>query len=377
MNKRKKIILVSNACWQLFNFRKNTIKKLLLDGYDVEVIAPRDDCTENLELLGCNFSHISLGSSGKNPFKDIGTIFKLIYLYKKLKPDLVLNFTPKINIYSTLAGSFLKIQCINNIAGLGTAFIETGLTSKLVGFLYMISQPLASVVFFQNQEDMDLFNKKGWAKKKKSIRIMGSGVDLNHFKVMDAPDDNIIRFLFVGRILEEKGVLDLINASRLLKQNYNNFELQILGWTDSDKNDQIKLNDILSLEKEGVVNYLGYHTNVADFIANADCIVLPSYYREGVPRSLLESAAMGKPIISTNTIGCRETIDDGLNGFFCKTEDPEDLAKKMELIINMTHGERVRMGHRGRDKIEKEFDEKYVIEEYMKAIEEIIKNKEL
>tara|TARA_B100000686_G_C16594879_1_gene865411 strand:- start:85 stop:1104 length:1020 start_codon:yes stop_codon:yes gene_type:complete len=332
------------------------------------VIAPQDHCAENLESLGCKLFPISLDSSGRNPLKDIGTFFKLLYLYKKLKPDLILNFTPKINIYSTLAGSFLKIQCINNIAGLGTAFIENGVASKLVGFLYMISQPLASVVFFQNQEDMDLFNKKGWVKKKKSIRIMGSGVDLKQFKVMDAPDDNIVRFLFVGRILKEKGILDLINASSLLKQNHNNFELQILGWVDSDKTDQIKLNDILSLEQEGLVNYLGYHTNVSDFIAIADCIVLPSYYREGVPRSLLEAAAMGKPIISTNTIGCRETIDDEVTGFFCRTRDPDDLSKKMKLIIDMGHKKRVKMGHRGRRKIEKEFDEQYVIEEYMKAI---------
>jgi len=377
MNDNKRIILASNACWQLFNFRKNTIKKLLSSGYDVIVIAPYDDCTKKLELFGCKFYPISLNSSGRSPFKDIGTFFRLIYLYKKLKPDLVLNFTPKINIYSTLASTFLKVKCINNIAGLGTAFIENGLASQLVGFLYMISQPLASVVFFQNREDMDLFNKKSWVKKEKSIRIMGSGVDLDHFKVIDAPDDDIVRFLYVGRILKEKGVLDLINASRLLKQNHNNFELQILGWVDSDKSDQIKLNDILSFEKEGIVNYLGYHTNVADFIAVADCIVLPSYYREGVPRSLLEAAAMGKPIITTNTIGCRETIDDELNGYICRIKDPDDLAEKMELIINMSHEERVSMGHKGRDKIEKEFDEKYVIEEYLKAIEAIITNKEL
>ena len=372
MNKNRNIVLASNACWQIFNFRKNTIKKLLSLGYKVTVIAPDDHCSESIKLLGCVLIPIHLDSSGKSPYKDIFTFIQLFRIYLQLKPDLVLNFTPKINIYSTLAASFLGIHCINNIAGLGTSFVENSVVSKVVGFLYSISQPRASKVFFQNLEDKIIFNQKGWVKENKSIRIMGSGVDLDHFQVTHAPDDKVVRFLFIGRILKEKGVPELIDASIILKRKYSNLEILILGWIDSDKKDQLNANDIKAWERKGLINYLGFHENIMDYVSQADCIVLPSYYREGVPRSLLEAAAMGKPLITTDTIGCRETVDDGINGFICKPKDPNDLSKKMELIINMGYKKRVEMGLKGRQKIEKEFDEQFVIDQYLSAIESII-----
>lgn len=372
MNKNINIILAANVCWYLFNFRKNTIKKLLSMGYEITVIATDDHCSENIESLGCNFIPIKLDISGKNPFKDIYTFIQFFRLYLKLKPDLILNFTPKINIYSTLAASLLGIHCINNIAGLGTIFVENGIVSKVVSFLYSVSQPRAFKVFFQNPEDKILFNQKGWVKESKSIRIMGSGVDLEYFQVTNAPDDDIVRFLFIGRILKEKGIQELIDASKILKRKHSNLKFLILGPLDTGKKDQPNSNDIEAWEQKGLINYLGFHENIIDYVSLADCVVLPSYYREGVPRSLLEAAAMGKPIITTDTIGCRETVDDGINGFICKPKDPNDLSKKMELIIKMDYKKRVKMGLKGRQKIEKEFDEQSVIDEYIRAIEPII-----
>lgn len=374
MENKGHIVISANVSWYLYNFRKNTIKELISLGHDLTVVSSRDHTSKKLESLGCEVIDIDLDSSGKNPFKDLYIIYKIYKIYSEIVPDLILNFTPKINIYSTLAAYLLRIKCINNIAGLGTIFIDNNLLSKFVGYLYGLSQPFAHRVFFQNEEDQNYFIEKGWVTKERSIRIMGSGVDLNHFQVKESNDDGFIRFIFIGRLLKEKGLLDLVEAIKILKKKYMDFELMILGPFDNKKKNQPSIEDINHWTKDKYINYIGFKEDVEAYLAESDCIVLPSYYREGVPKSLLEAAAMGKPIITTDTIGCRDVVDDGINGFLIQPRDIQGLVDKMELVINMSHQVRLEMGLNGRKKIESQFDEKKVIQEYINVLEKTIPN---
>ena len=374
MKSKRHIVISANVSWYLFNFRKNTIKKLISMGYKVTIVSSRDHTSEKLASLGCGTININLESSGKNPFKDLLIIFNLYRIYSNISPDLILNFTPKINIYSTLAARPLKIKCINNIAGLGTIFIEKNLLSRFVGCLYRFSQPLAHKVFFQNKEDQSYFVDNGWIKKEKSIRIMGSGVDLDHFQIRESNDDGITRFIFVGRLLIEKGIVDLVKAFEILKKKYTSIELMILGPFDKKKKKQPSEEDLNRWTEDRHISYLGFKEDIEAYLGESDCIVLPSFYREGVPKSLIEAAAMGKVIITTDNIGCRDVVDDGLNGFLIQPKDIQGLVDKMELVVNMSHQERLEMGLNGRRKIESQFDEKTVIQEYINVLEEAFPN---
>jgi glycosyltransferase involved in cell wall biosynthesis len=305
--------------------------------------------------------------------EDFKTLIEFYKLYKKIKPDIILNFTIKPNIYSTLAGSFFNIKCVNNISGLGTLFINQNLATKIAKFLYKFSQKKAYKVFFQNKDDLNLFVKENLIDRNKCDLLPGSGVDIEKFKPLKIKKkDNIFRFLLIARMLWDKGIGEYIEAARIIKQKYRDVEFLLLGAVGVDNPSAISLKQIKKWENEGIIKYLGVSDNVKLEIAKADCIVLPSFYREGVPRVLLEAAAMEKPIITTNNVGCKEVVDDGLNGFLCEVKNAKDLADKMEKMLNLSEKERIKMGKKGREKIIREFDEKIVIEKYLKVIKEVL-----
>ena len=284
-----------------------------------------------------------------------------------------LNFTPKNNIYSTLAAYFNGTKSVNNIAGLGILFINESITSKIVRFLYKISQSKASKLFFQNEDDRELFLDKKITTTVETDRLPGSGVDLTRFVLSPAIDDGTVRFLLIARMLYDKGIGQYVEAARSLKKKYGaNVELCLLGFLDVSNPSAVSKQDMQSWVDEGIVNYLGTSDCVEQEIAKVDCMVLPSYYREGVPKSLLEAGAMGKPIVTTDNVGCRETVDDGVNGVLCEPRSSKSLTEKLELIINMTHQERLEIGEKSRMKIEKEFDERIVINKYLDAIKECL-----
>lgn len=373
MNVSKTVVITSNTSWYIYNFRKNTILALIKEGYRVVAVSPKDDYSQKLADLGAEYQHIEIDQGGTNPVKDVGTFFGFIGLYRKLRPDAVLNFTPKNNIYSTLAASLFGAKSVNNIAGLGMVFINENTTAKLARFLYKISQPKAHTIFFQNNEDKELFAKHGLAPLDITDRVRGSGVDLTRFSLSPSDDDGVVRFLLIARMLYDKGIGHYVEAARELKSKYGDkVEFCLLGFLDVNNPSAVSKAEMNAWVEEGVVNYLGISDNVESEIAKVDCMVLPSFYREGVPKSLLEACAMGKPIVTTDNVGCRETVDDGVNGYLCEPRSTSSLVEKLELVINLSHDQRLLMGEKSRIKVEREFDEKIVINKYLQAVKAAI-----
>ena len=373
----KKIALSANTSWGVYNFRYGLIKELINKNYNVLVVAPYDKYTEKLKDIGCKTIDIYINSKSTNPIDDLKTFYQYLKIYKKEKPDIVLNFTIKPVIYSSLTCSILGIKTINTITGLGTGFIKNNLITKIIKFLYKISQKKVDRIFFQNKDDLELFINENLIDKEKTDVIPGSGINTEKFKPIKAKkEDNIFRFLLIARMLWDKGVGEYVEACKILKKKYKNVECLLLGATHVDNPSAIPIEKIKEWEKEGIIKYLGTTDDVRMEISKADCIVLPSY-REGTSRVLLESASMEKPIIATDVPGCNNIVKDGWNGFLCKVKDAKDLADKMEKMVNLTKEERIKMGKRGREKIIKEFDEKIVIEKYIEVIDKILQNGEI
>ncbi|WP_321283469.1 glycosyltransferase family 4 protein [uncultured Vibrio sp.] len=373
----KTVAISANTSWYLYNFRRNTITALLDAGYQVVAIAPKDDYSPKIEALGAVFYHIKIDQGGTNPIKDIGTFFSFIKIFKSVKPDVVLNFTPKNNIYGTLAGHFVGSKSVNNIAGLGMVFIKESITAKLARFLYKVSQRKADKIFFQNEDDRKLFLDNKLADVSITDRLPGSGVDLTRFTLQPADNDGVVRFLLIARLLYDKGIGHYVDAARTLKAKYgDSVEFQLLGFVGVNNPSAVTESEMQTWVDEGIVNYLGVSDSVEEDIAKVDCMVLPSFYREGVPKSLLEAGAMGKPIVTTDNVGCRETVDDGINGYLCELRSTESLAEKLELMIQMTHEQRLEMGRQSRLKIEREFDEQIVINKYLNVVKECLEDKE-
>ena len=365
----KRVIITSNTSWYLYNFRKNTIISIIHEGYDVITIAPIDEYSIKLEKLGAKHFDIYIDQGGTNPLKDLLTFCSFVKLYYFIKPNFILNFTPKNNIYSTLAGVIFGSKSINNIAGLGMLFIEENFTSKLAKLLYKFSQKRAYKVFFQNEDDRKLFKEFDLAPLEIMDRLPGSGVDLSRFKVTPSINNGKICFLLLARMLYDKGIGHYVEAARELTNKYGDkVEFRMMGFLDVNNPSSVSRDDMQSWVDEGVIKYLGTSDNVEKEISKIDCMVLPSFYREGVPKSLLEACAMGKPIITTDSVGCRETVDIGLNGYLCEPRNTASLIEKLELMICHSYDERHKMGLHSRKKVENEFDEKIVISKYIKAI---------
>ncbi|MEZ9488247.1 glycosyltransferase family 4 protein [Vibrio breoganii] len=365
----KTVVITSNTSWYLYNFRKNTILALLKEGYRVVAVSPQDAYSQKLTEIGAEYCHISIDQGGTNPIKDVASFFGFVSLYRRIRPNVVLNFTPKNNIYSTLAARFVGAKAINNIAGLGMVFINENLTAKLARLLYKISQPRAHTIFFQNDEDKALFAKHKLAPLDITDRVPGSGADLSRFAISESDDDGCVRFLLIARMLYDKGIGHYVEAARALRAKYGDkVEFRLLGFLDVNNPSAVSKAEMQSWVDEGIVNYLGTSDCVEDEIAKVDCMVLPSFYREGVPKSLLEACAMGKPIVTTDNVGCRETVDDGINGYLCEPRSTESLIDKLDLMINRSHEQRLAMGLKSRTKVENEFDEQIVINKYLNAV---------
>jgi glycosyltransferase involved in cell wall biosynthesis len=374
MNK-KNVIIVSNTSWSLFNFRFELARKIKQNGYEVIFVAPYDEYSERLSEE-FTYHDIYMNNKGTNPKEDIKTTIEFYKLYKKIKPDLVLHYTIKPNIYGTIVCSLLGIKTINNIAGLGTLFIKQNFVTKIAKWLYKYSQNKADKVFFQNKDDFDMFTIERLVAKYKCNILPGSGVDTTKFiSVEYKKEDKIFRFLLVARMLWDKGVDEYIEASKIIKNKYKNVEFQMLGFLDVENNSAVSKEQMQEWVDAGYINYLGVSDNVKEEIAKADCVVLPSFYREGTPRILLESASMEKPIITTDNVGCRDVVDDGINGYLCKVRSSKDLAEKIERMLKLSVDERLEMGKRGREKMINEFDESIVINKYLEEIKNLVGEK--
>jgi glycosyltransferase involved in cell wall biosynthesis len=368
---KNKIIISLNTSWNIYNFRLNLARALKSAEYEVILVAPFDKYSDVLKEE-FEYHDIYMSNKGTNPKEDFKTLIGFYNLYKSIKPDVVLNYTIKPNIYGNIACSFLGIKTINNISGLGTVFIKESFVTKLVKFLYRYSLNKSSKVFFQNSDDRDLFIQNSLVPKQICDLLPGSGIDTKKFiPIKYKKEDDTFRFLLIARMLWDKGIGEYVEAARLLKLTNKNIEFQLLGSLDAVNNTAISKEQMQEWVIQGVVNYLGVTDEVKEFIKKADCIVLPSY-REGTPRTLLESASMAKPIVTTNTAGCKEVVDDGVNGYLCEVRNAQDLADKMEQMLNLSENERMEMGKRGREKMIKEFDETIVINKYLKSLKELL-----
>ena len=366
----KKILIGLNTAWNLLNFRANLIRRLISSGYEVVAVAPKDEYVSKLELLGCRFVDLEIDNQGTHPVRDFLLLMRYWRLLKIEKPDLCLFYTVKPNIYGSLASSLFGIPFINNVSGLGAVFIQGGWLRRLVSALYSLAFRNSNRVFFQNRDDLGLFLKNKLVKVELADVLPGSGINLHRFThTADwKPFYSPFRFLLIARMLEDKGVFEFVNAAQLLKESGVKAEFRLLGFLDVQNPAAISKEQMKQWTDQGFVKYLGVSDDVREHIASADCIVLPSY-REGTPRTLLEAAAMGKPIITTNVVGCKEVVENGFNGFLCEVKNAQDLALKMKDMLLLSENQRRLMGENGRLKMEKEFDENIVIRKYLQAIE--------
>ncbi|NOU25895.1 MAG: glycosyltransferase family 4 protein [Methylotenera sp.] len=367
-----KVVIGLNTAWNLVNFRAGLIRALVANGYEVVTVAPSDDYASRLTELGCRFVALPMDNKGTHPGRDLLLFFRFLKLLRNERPDVFLGYTIKPNIFGSLAAHMLGIPVINNIAGLGAVFMRDNWLTRLVRRLYKLALSRSCHVFFQNNEDLQMFVEQGLVTVNKVSRLPGSGIDLVKFPYtpMQSSKNQTFCFLLVARLLWDKGVGEYVEAARILRSTYPDIKFQLLGFLDVKNPSAVSSEQMADWVKEGVVEYLGVSDDVKHYMVAADCVVLPSY-REGVPRSLLEAAAIGRPIVTTDVTGCRDAVDDGLNGMLCKVRDPLDLAEKMLEMIQKTPLERYSMGAAGRLKMESEFDERFVIDKYLQVIQEI------
>jgi len=362
-------MISSNRAWNLVNYRSGLIRTLIKDGYTIIAVAPQDKYTKKLKELGCQFLDISIRSHGVNPISELILLFKFWNIMRIHAPDVYLGYTIKPNIYGSIAASFFGIPVVNNISGLGIMFANDGRKTKFIQMLYRYSMHRAYKVFFQNKEDHHLFIENNIVQSNKTDILPGSGVDLSHFRYIPKKSNKITRFLLISRLLWDKGIQEYIDTAKALCTKYNNLEFCFMGGIEHKHPNAISKEQVEIWDREDGVQYLGIRDDVRVEIVKSDCVVLPSYYREGVPRSLLEAAATGRPIITTNSVGCREVVDDEVNGYLCKAGSTRDLLEKMEKFLLLDTKSRSRMGSESREKIVIEFDEQIVIKKYLQSIQ--------
>jgi glycosyltransferase involved in cell wall biosynthesis len=377
-----KVLIALNSAWNLLNFRAGLIKALVADGHTVVLAAPADEHVPALLALGARFIDLPMRAHGTNPMADLALLGRFVRMLRRERPDVLLCYTAKPNVYGSLAAYALGIPVVNNIAGLGSVFIRGGWLARVLQHLYRFALARSRRVFFQNPDDLQLFLSLGLVAQPQTELLPGSGVDLHKFQPVPLPclqgnaatqsaDHRCFVFLLVARMLKDKGVEEYLQAARLIKASHPQVHCALLGFVDSDNPNAISAQQMQAWVNEGVVDYWGNSSDVREQLAQADCVVLPSY-REGTPRTLLEAAAMGRPLIATDVPGCREVVCDGLNGLLCKARDSQDLAKQMSRMLAMPDTQLQQMGYASRQWVEQRFDEQRVIEQYRNVLNEVV-----
>jgi glycosyltransferase involved in cell wall biosynthesis len=372
---KTRIMISVNSSWNVVNFRSGIIRAVKAKDCEVIVVAPPDEYSGGVRDLGCKYVPISINSHGKSPIDDLLLLRRFYKILRKERPHLYLGYTAKPNIFGSLAAHTLGIPVINNIAGLGAAFSQKGWLSTTVKQLYRLAVSRSHKIFFQNSDDFRLFIEEQLVSASRCEVLPGSGVDLQMFDPSNEHDQSIgdqMRFLLVARLLWEKGVGEYVEAAKLIKREFPRVEFQLLGPIDESNPGAIPRSVVDQWVAEGAIQYLGSVDDVRPIIRTADCVVLPTYYREGTPRSLLEAAAMGKPIVTTDWVGCRDVVENGRNGYLCQTHSVEDLSSKLRQMIGLSPMVRTAMGDFSRDKIAREFDEQIVIRRYENAIDQAL-----
>ena len=365
--KQRKILISSNGAWNLANFRRPVIERLVAAGYEVVAAAPADGHERSLEALGARFSPLLMRAAGTSPVDDSRLLLQYITLLRAERPAYFLGFTAKPNIYGSLAARITGVPTIATISGLGSAFLKGGLLGRLVLGLYRAALAKAQAVVFQNADDRDLFVERHIARPDQARLVAGSGIDLDRFAPVPLPAGDGFTFLLIARLLRDKGIVEFVEAARQLRVDYPNARFQLLGGPGGDNPSAVPEADLARWAAESIVERLGVSDDVRPAIAAADCVVLPSY-REGLPRSLLEGAAMGRPLIASDVPGCRDVVDHQVNGLLCEVRSAVSLAAAMRRMIDLPLGDRVAMGMAGRHKVAAEYDQRLVADFYLSEI---------
>lgn len=357
----KKVLILANNDVGLYKFRKELIQELVKK-YKVYISLPDGEFVQQLKQLGCIFIDTPISRRGTNPLTD----FKLFIKYKKIirgiKPDIVLTYTIKPNVYGGLACKLEGIPYLTNITGLGTAVENGGALQKITLTLYKLALSKANCIFFQNKENENFFVEKQIIQGKHKL-IPGSGVNLDYYSLLDYPADDVINFIFIARVMKEKGIEQYLEAAEYIRDKYPNTIFHILGYCEETYENKLK-----KMQDRGYIQYHGMQNDIREFHKTSHCIIHPTYYPEGMSNVLLEAAACGRAIITTNRSGCREIVENEVNGYIIEQQNSPELIQKIERFLSLSYEEKKEMGNFGRRKVEREFDRQIVIQEYLNEI---------
>lgn len=356
-----RVLFLSNSSGGMYMFRREVIEEIA-KANEVFLCFPQGRFSDYWETIGCTYIPFDFDHRTTNPFSGIRQIKEYKRILRKIKPDICFTYTIKPNIYGGAACASLGIPYAANITGLGTAVENAGLLQKFSILLYRWGMRKAKKVFFQNAENRDFMLKHKVIKCPHDL-LPGSGVNLQQYQVVPYPNDGITRFVFVARIMKEKGIDQYLEAAKSILTRHSDVEFHIFGFCDQGYEDKLKM-----FQEQGVITYHGATSNMREVYGMASCTVHPTYYPEGMSNVLLESCACGRPIITTDRAGCREVVEDGINGFVVKQRDSADLIDKIEKFLKLSFEERKRMGLAGRRKVEREFDRQIVINKYLETL---------
>ena len=362
--KKKRVVILSNHHSYTYNFRKEIIQELLDRGCEVCVVLPYGEKVEDLKKMGCKFIDVPLDRRGKNPFKELQLFIRYLSILSHHKPDVVLTYTIKPNLYGGFLCRIKNIPYIANITGLSSAVEGKKIAELIYSYFYRIAFKKINCIFCQNQENLNYFVERNISSAK--IRLIpGSGVNVTEFYPLTYPEEDKVRFMYISRIMKQKGIDNYLEAAKFIKKKYTYTEFHVLGFCEESY--QAKLRDY---EKKGIISYHGMQDDVKKYHKISHCTIHPTYYPEGMSNVLLESAACARPIITTDWSGCREIVENNINGFIIKQQNTEDLIQKIEQFLMLDHESKIKMGLEGRCKIEREFDRNIIVNSY---IEEILK----
>lgn len=363
---RKKIALVANSAWSMYNFRMDLIRHLL-QRFDLLIIAPKDEFAPELTAAGCAYRDIDFNNRSENPVRDYALFKSLEKIYREEKPDFIFHYVIKPNIYGSMAAARCGIQSVAVVTGLGYAFDRHNWLNRIVRFLYKKALKKATEAWFLNPEDANEFHQRGLVSADKIRILPGEGINTNYF----FPQTNkpvarskAFQFLMATRLLKSKGVGIYVEAARILKKKHRDIRFELIGFFEKNHPDSISSAELRQWQKKDIIHYGGFARDVRPFLRQADCFVFPSFYHEGIPRCLMEAAAMEIPIITSQNTGCREVVREGWNGFLAVPNSAADLAGRMEEMMLLSNGQRSEMGKKGRELVMEKFGIDKVLREY-------------
>lgn len=363
---KKKILILSNHFITLYSFRRELISCLAVDGHDVYISMPADPQNKFFLDMGCFIIETPMERRGRNPIKDIELVFRYRKIINDIQPDIIFSYTVKPNIYGSIASNLLCYKQVCNITGTGATFLKESILSKIVRMLYRISVKKTYKVFFQNTGDRDYFLKHKMIGENYAM-LPGSGVNLKQHIFSNMPQDDIVNFIFIGRVMRVKGIDQYLDCAKIITQQHKNVHFYIAGWNEEEKYKKV----IDDYQKHGFVEYVGFQENIDMWIRKCHCTILPSLGGEGVPNVLLESAASGRACIASFINGSKDVIVEGKTGYLYEPGNSQELVKKVGKFLGLSFEEKKAMGIAGHEMVAKKFNRQFIVDKYLDEVKKI------